>query len=110
MKPYQSFTDRVIEFIRTIPAGRIATYGQIAGLAGNRRAARQVARILHACSQSQGLPWHRVVNRQGRVALRTGRGHEEQMRLLRDEGIRFDETGAIDLATFLWLPDRSETP
>lgn len=110
MKPHQSFTDRVIEFIRTIPAGRVATYGQIAGLAGNRRAARQVARILHACSQSQGLPWHRVVNREGRVALRTGCGYEEQMRLLRDEGVRFDETGAIDLATFLWLPDRSETP
>ena len=62
---HQTFTTRVIEAIRSIPAGRVATYGQIADMAGNRRAARQVARLLHACSHTQGLPWHRVVNREG---------------------------------------------
>jgi len=101
---HQSFTIRVIEAIRTIPPGRVATYGQIAGMAGNLRAARQVARILHACSHTQGLPWHRVVNREGRIALAASRGYEDQKRLLETEGVRFDGTGRIDLERFLWRP------
>ena len=98
---HQSFTIRVIEAIRSIPTGRVATYGQIAGMAGNRRAARQVARILHACSHTQGLPWHRVVNREGRIALGVSQGYEDQKRLLENEGIGFDGTGRIDLERFL---------
>jgi methylated-DNA-protein-cysteine methyltransferase-like protein len=99
-----AFTDRVIETIRNIPAGRVATYGQIAGLAGNPRAARQVARILHACSSVEGLPWHRVVNREGRIALKPFQGFEEQRRLLEGERVEFDRSGAIDMFRFLWVP------
>jgi methylated-DNA-protein-cysteine methyltransferase-like protein len=102
---HQSFTTQVIEAIRSITAGRVATYGQIAAMAGNRRAARQVARILHACSHTQGLPWHRVVNREGRIALGAFSGHEDQKRLLENEGVGFDETSRIDLERYLWLPD-----
>lgn len=99
-----AFTDRVIQTVRDIPAGKVATYGQIARLAGSPRAARQVARILHACSAKEGLPWHRVVNREGRIALKPFQGFEEQRRLLEREGIPFDSSGAIDLRRFLWLP------
>ncbi len=104
---FQSFTHRVIDTIRNIPLGRVATYGQIAGMAGNRRAARQVARILHACSHTQGLPWHRVVNREGRIALPAFSGYEDQKRLLVNEGVGFDGTGRIDLERFLWRPERA---
>ena len=56
------FTERVIQIIQSIPAGRVMTYGQVAAAAGNRRGARQVARILHTMSQKHALPWHRIIN------------------------------------------------
>lgn len=99
-----SFTDRARAIISSIPHGYVATYGQIAAMAGNRRAARQVVRVLHTCSQSHNLPWHRVVNREGRIALRAGSGFHEQQRLLAAEGIAVDESGVIDLEIFLWRP------
>lgn len=105
--PRQSFTDRVIEVIRSIPAGRVASYGQVAAMAGNRRAARQVARILHACSHTQGLPWHRVVNREGRISLGPSRGYEDQKQLLENEGVAFDGTDRIAPEHFPWCPDRA---
>lgn len=104
--PHPSFTARVIETIRGIPVGRVATYGQIAALAGNRRAARQVVRILHTQSRKESLPWHRVVNREGRIALGAEQGGAEQRQLLAGEGIEFDQTGRIDLERFLWIPKR----
>lgn len=104
--PQHSFTTRVVEAIRSIPAGRVATYGQIAGLAGNHRAARQVVRILHTQSHKEELPWHRVVNREGRISLRTELGGEEQRRVLEGESVEFDQTERIDLERFLWAPDR----
>ncbi len=87
--------------MRGLGLGRVTTYGQIAGMAGNRRAARQVARILHACSHTEVLPWHRVVNRKGHIALRVSQGYEDQKRLLENEGIGFYGTGRIDLERFL---------
>lgn len=99
-----AFTTRVVEAIRSIPAGRVATYGQIAGLAGNRRAARQVVRILHTQTRAEELSWHRVVNREGRIALGTAQGGAEQRRLLEGEGVEFDRAGRIDLERFLWIP------
>ena len=99
-----SFTTRVIEYIRAIPVGSIATYGQIAAMAGTPRGARQVARILHSCSQQEDLPWHRVVNREGCISLTPLQGGEEQRQLLEGEGVEFDHRGRIDLQRFLWLP------
>lgn len=99
------FSNRLKTLIRQIPAGRVSTYGMIAGCAGNRRAARQVVRILHAASAKDGLPWHRVVTREGRIALPPGRGFEEQKRLLEAEGVVFGAGGRIDLERFLWSPD-----
>lgn len=64
------FYQRVGCIIRRIPEGKVATYGQIAALAGNHRAARQVAWILHSSSKKENLPWHRVVNSQEGISLK----------------------------------------
>ncbi|MHA1457965.1 MAG: MGMT family protein [Promethearchaeota archaeon] len=56
------FTQEVIKIIKNIPKGKVLTYGMIAKLAGNPRAARQVSWILHSSSKKYDLPWHRVIN------------------------------------------------
>jgi methylated-DNA-protein-cysteine methyltransferase-like protein len=98
------FSRRALEVIRAVPRGRVATYGQIADLAGNPRAARQVVRLLHSSSERERLPWHRVVNARGEVSLPAGRGREEQRALLEAEGVVFDDRGRIDLKRFRWNP------
>lgn len=90
--------------IKAIPRGKIATYAQIAALAGNHRAARQVVRVLHASSGKDRLPWHRVINSRGGISLARGRGFEEQKRLLVGEGVRVNRLGRIDLEEFRWEP------
>ncbi|WP_309120880.1 MGMT family protein [Paenibacillus sp.] len=97
----QPFTARAVAVIRGIPAGRVMTYGQVAEAAGSRRAARQVVRILHAMSEKHGLPWHRVVNAQGRIALADDEGRYTQRELLRREGVHVDDDGRLDLETYL---------
>ncbi|HIJ56725.1 MAG TPA: MGMT family protein [Deltaproteobacteria bacterium] len=98
------FTSKVKKLIKKIPEGKVATYGFIAALAGNPQAARQVARILHSCSRKDSLPWHRVVNRNGRISLKHYNGYEVQKQLLEKEGVVFAENDAIDFDTYLWLP------
>lgn len=100
----KSFHDRVIAAIKAVPRGKIATYGQIATLAGRPRAARQVVRVLHSSSRKHKLPWHRIVNSEGRISLKPGEGYEEQKAHLIAEGIRFSGDDRIDLAEFLWVP------
>ena len=95
------FSKLVIEIIQKIPAGRVATYGQIASLAGNNKAARQISRILHSSSEKYELPWHRVINSQGRISLRSGDGFEMQKAMLESEGIHVIKD-RIDLAKFQW--------
>ncbi|MDP4172315.1 MAG: MGMT family protein, partial [Bacillota bacterium] len=58
----ERFTERAMEIIKQIPAGKVMTYGQVARVAGSPRAARQVVRILHSMSEKYSLPWHRVLN------------------------------------------------
>lgn len=100
----QKFTLLVIELIRAIPEGKVATYGGIAAMAGNPRAARQVVRILHTCSKKERLPWHRIVNKEGRISLKPFQGYEKQRQLLEHEGIEFDLGNRIDLENYLWCP------
>jgi methylated-DNA-protein-cysteine methyltransferase-like protein len=100
----KSFYERVIHIIRSIPRGKVATYGQIAAYAGNPRASRQVAYILHSSAEKEHLPWHRVINRKGRVSLKPRHGYELQKQLMEDEGILFDEDDCIDLQVFQWSP------
>ncbi len=89
------FTQDVVALIRAIPAGRVATYGQIARLAGNPRAARQVVRILHSMSQAERLPWHRVVNAKGEIS----QGIEQKL-ALEAEGIVFQSDGKLVLPDY----------
>ncbi|TYR76151.1 MGMT family protein [Rossellomorea vietnamensis] len=103
------FTEDVIKIIRNIPAGKVMTYGQIAGLAGSPRAARQVVRILHSMSRKHELPWHRVINAQGQIALRDEESFEEQRLNLETEGVDVGLQGKIDLERFQWNPEIAET-
>lgn len=66
----QPFTMQVIEVILSIPEGKVMTYGQVARAAGSPRAARQVVRVLHSMSSKYSLPWHRVINAQGEIAVK----------------------------------------
>jgi len=81
------FTEDVLEIIKSIPYGKVMTYGQIAAYAGNPRGARQVARILHGMTSKHQLPWHRVINSKGGISL-TGEAGFMQESLLLQEGIK----------------------
>jgi methylated-DNA-protein-cysteine methyltransferase-like protein len=100
------FHQKVVKIIKQIPPGKIATYGQIALYAGNPRASRQVARILHSSSDKEKLPWQRVINRKGYISLKKGAGFEKQKALLQSEGIRIDLQGKINLRRYLWEPGK----
>jgi methylated-DNA-protein-cysteine methyltransferase-like protein len=99
------FTVRVKEIILQIPCGMVTTYGRVGAYAGNRRGARQIARVLHSSSEKNHLPWHRVVDRNGQIPPRPSMGHLFQKELLEEEGVVFDECGKIDFARFLWRPE-----
>lgn len=96
----QPFTQAVIEQIKSIPAGKVMTYGGIAAAAGSPRAARQVVRILHSMSGKYDLPWHRVVNAKGEIALLDDESRFRQRSLLEDEGVEFGLNGRIDLSVY----------
>jgi methylated-DNA-protein-cysteine methyltransferase related protein len=98
------FTREVKKAIRSIPRGRVATYGQIAALASREHGARGVAWILHSSSEAAGLPWHRVIGAAGRISLRRGRGFEEQRRRLLAEGVAVGPGGRVDLKRHQWEP------
>ena len=101
----EAFTRAVIEILHRIPPGRVSTYGRIGQMAGHPNSARQVARILHSMSRRHGLPWHRVINAQGRISLPRHRGYAEQKALLHHEGVAFDEDDRVDLERYLWNGD-----
>ena len=96
---------KIYAVVSRIPKGRVATYGQVAVLAGLPRQARLVGYAMHALPADSDVPWHRVVNAAGRISIRSdGMGHDElQAQLLAREGVRFVDD-AIPLALFLWQP------
>lgn len=98
--------ERVYAIVRRIPRGRVATYGQVAALAGLPGQARFVGYALAALPAGSRLAWQRVVNAQGRVSPRgDGSGVEAlQAAMLRGEGVRFGPEGSIALAAFRWRP------
>jgi methylated-DNA-protein-cysteine methyltransferase-like protein len=96
---------RIEAVVRRIPRGRVATYGQIAVLAGLPGHARQVGYALHALAAGSPVPWQRVVNARGEVSPRRVPGWDGVQRaLLEREGIVFDARGRIDLERRLWHP------
>ena len=96
---------RIYAVVQRIPRGRVATYGQVAELAGLGGHARQVGYALHALPAGASIPWHRVVNARGEVSPRAEPGSDYLQRdLLEREGIDFDERGCLDLETHRWRP------
>jgi methylated-DNA-protein-cysteine methyltransferase related protein len=104
---YAPFTARAIEVMRAIPRGKVATYAQVAAVAGSPLAARQVVRVLHSLSRAERLPWQRVINSRGSISLPRGAGFEEQKALLEVEGVAVKEDGRIDMNKYLWVPRMS---
>jgi len=97
-----SFTRRVVEILNRIPEGQVTSYGIVAGMAGNPRAARQVVRVLHSSSKKYNLPWHRVISSRGYIAIKDPAGFEEQKALLAAEGVFADEEGKVKIEGF-WI-------
>jgi methylated-DNA-protein-cysteine methyltransferase-like protein len=107
--PREGSYARIYAVVRRIPRGRVATYGQVAALAGLPGQARQVGYALHALSEGDRVPWHRVINAQGRVSPRGTPGWDDvQRQFLEAEGVRFD-AGRTLLSRYQWQP-RVSTP
>ncbi len=93
--------EKIYEVVKDIPKGKVATYGQVALLAGNPRWARVVGYALHINPDPSNIPCHRVVNREGKVAPDFAFGGEGVQRsLLESEGVVFEENGRIDLGKY----------
>lgn len=94
--------DKIYDIVSQIPKGRVATYGLVAKLAGNKRWARVVGYALHVNPDQSKIPCHRVVNREGKVSKAFVFGGEnEQIKLLLDEGVEVVD-GKVDLEKYLW--------
>lgn len=102
----RSTFDRIYAVVRRIPKGRVATYGQVAALAGLAGRPRLTGYALHAASGQGGLPWHRVINAQGRISLMglDPTAATTQRLRLEAEGVPFDARGRVDLGRFGWRP------
>jgi methylated-DNA-protein-cysteine methyltransferase-like protein len=97
------FTLKVMAVIKKIPRGKVATYQQVAGLAGKPHASRGVAWILNSCSKKYRLPWQRVLSSKGRIAFPPlTHNFIMQRRLLRREGVPVEDNGSIDMLKHQW--------
>ncbi|MDA3810596.1 MAG: methylated-DNA--[protein]-cysteine S-methyltransferase [Spirochaetaceae bacterium] len=97
-----SFNENVIKVIKSIPYGKVISYGQVAALAGNNRAARQVSWILKNNSDKENLPWHRVVSSKRTISLPIHSGGIIQKGLLENEGVKFKKKGTEIEKIFFW--------
>ena len=101
--PDHDYRERVYRTVRSIPSGRVMTYGQLAEILGEGYTPRTVGFVMHG--SDDGTPWHRVINAQG--ACSTGRialPSDKQQRMLAAEGVEFNERGRCDLQRYLWIP------
>ncbi|HET9765587.1 MAG TPA: MGMT family protein, partial [Thermoanaerobaculia bacterium] len=107
--PSTSLWPRIYAVVARVPRGRVVTYGQVAALAGLPRQARLVGYAMHGLPDGSTLPWHRVINAQGKVSLRSFAGPSEglQRHLLEEEGVAFDDNGRVSLKRFRWKPRAS---
>lgn len=100
-KTYQT----IYEIVRQIPPGRVTSYGQIAKML-DRCTPRMVGFAMASLPQGSDVPWHRVLNHQGRVSIRAdGAPDPRQQAILEAEGVRFDEKGRVDFKAAGWLQD-----
>lgn len=97
------FAAKVLACLKKIPRGKVATYGQIAALAGKPQGARGVAWLLHSSSRKHALPWQRVLGAGGKISFPwESEAHGEQRRRLENEGVTFLANGKVDLAKHAW--------
>ncbi|WP_419963050.1 MGMT family protein [Pantoea vagans] len=101
MDQHDSFQQRIWQIVAAIPYGHVATYGDVARLAGSPRAARQVGGVLSRLPEGTTLPWHRVVNRHGTISMQ-GDSLLRQRDALEAEGIEVSDEGQLDLETYRW--------
>ena len=97
---------RIRKVVARIPAGKVATYGDVAAHAGLPGRARQVGQVMGALPDGSRIPWHRVLNARGEVSERAGGGWQAgyQRHLLEEEGVAFDAGGRVDLDSCRWQP------
>ncbi len=100
MKRVSEASRRIAAALMDIPPGEVSTYGDVARAAGFANGARQVVRLLHSSAESNGLPWHRIVRKDGSIALPMGGGFELQKALLKSEGVEVDASGRVNLNQF----------
>ena len=98
-------TEKILFIVNMIPEGKVFTYGKVADLAGLPGRSRMVSKALKQAPTSMQIPWHRVINSQGKISIPKGSsGYRAQIELLRIEGIKIN-TGRIKLSDYLWEPD-----
>lgn len=103
-KSEPGFKERVEEIVRQIPEGRVMTYGQLAALCGNARAARIVGGIAHFGDPD--LPWQRVVNKSGGLASGYPGGRSGHKQVLEAEGVLVSKDLTIDVQNLIWWPNK----
>jgi methylated-DNA-protein-cysteine methyltransferase-like protein len=100
--------ERIYETVRDIPSGNVASYGQVAEIAGIPRGARQVGWALRQLSRGDDVPWHRVITASGRIAFEAGSARfEKQQALLAQEDVTVT-AGRVDMAKYRWRPELDE--
>ena len=106
-----TFSERVYDVVRRIPAGKAASYGDVAALLGSPRAARGVGWALNALEGDSSVPWWRVINKRGAISIRhPDVSPKVQRALLESEGVEFDRDGCVDWSVVRWIPDGLEDP
>ncbi|HDQ00107.1 MAG TPA: cysteine methyltransferase [bacterium] len=97
-----SIYQQIYRIVKMIPPGRVATYGQISMML-DHCTPRMVGYAMAALPATSDVPWHRVINHQGKISRRTGgEGEQLQRMLLKEEGVRFSSSGSIDLEKLRW--------
>jgi len=96
----------IYKVVKRIPRGRVATYGQIAELAGMPKQPRQIGYALSALEDDASVPWHRVINAKGQISQRSfiSGCESNQRKLLEAEGVVFDDQERVDLKQYRWKP------
>lgn len=105
MSDADSLYKRIYAVVKKIPRGKVASYGQVARVAGLERHARMVGYALHALSESdvEKVPWHRVINAQGYISIRSNPlAAQIQRKLLEHEGVEFTKNDKVDFNKFGW--------
>ncbi len=97
-----TLSQKIVDVIASIPRGKVLSYGAVAALSGNPRAARQVSWLLKSQTEKLNLPWHRVISSKGTISIKDGHGYLMQKHLLEDENILFDIKDKINLSLYMW--------